>query len=62
MEFLAYYLLMCVLGVVVIVATLMRNKASTQRRCKMWNRVAFVTWHIGAILFVAYLYDYFIAT
>ena len=62
MSFIAYYILMCLLGVVVITATIMRNKASTVRRCKIWNRVAFFTWHVGAILFVIYLYDYFIAT
>lgn len=62
MEFIAYYLLMCALGVVVITATIMRNRASSVRRCKIWNRAAIVTWHVGAILFVVYLYDFFIAT
>lgn len=62
MSFIAYYILMCLLGVVVVTATIMRNKASTQRRCILWNRAALVTWHLGAILFIAYLTDPLIIT
>lgn len=52
-----YYALMCVIGAVVITSTVMRNKASTQRRCKLWNRVAIISWHVGAILFIIFAAD-----
>lgn len=52
-----YYVLMCYLGALVILATVMRNRAKTPRRCEIWNDVALITWHVGAILFVVYLAD-----
>lgn len=57
--FIAYYLLMCVIGAVVIVSTVMRNRASTPRRCHNWNRVAMGTWVLGAVLFAVYVIDAF---
>jgi uncharacterized BrkB/YihY/UPF0761 family membrane protein len=55
--FAIYYVLMCYLGALVIIATIMRNRAKTTRRCELWNDVAVITWHIGAILFIIYLTD-----
>ena len=52
-----YYLLMAYLGALVIVATIMRNQAATERRCHDWNIIAITTWHLGAILFIIYLAD-----
>jgi hypothetical protein len=55
-----YYILMCYLGALVIVATVMRNRAKTQRRCEIWNDIALVTWHVGAVLFIVYLADFLV--
>lgn len=52
-----YYLLMCAIGVVVITATIMRNHSSTQRRCRTWNKIAMISWHLGAILFIIFAAD-----
>lgn len=52
-----YYALMCCIGAVGITATVMRNKASSTRRCKIWNRVAMISWHVGAILFIVFAAD-----
>lgn len=52
-----YYILMCYLGLLVILATIMRNRSTNERRIHTWNTIAITTWHTGAILFVVYLAD-----